>query len=182
LTDAPATTRRDEPLPARRPYCLRCYATIDTRHLTCDHCSFPNPAALRQRYWTQEPALVRTESVLKATIAVLTAVACFTILRTMRHMGTGAGWFILSPAFLGIALWKTASGLTRRSGPFHVAVFWKATFALVAISGIVLGWWVAVVGVVMLGATIAWGRFFARWKVRRVQRPRPWPRRRPDDI
>ncbi len=85
-------------------------------------------------------------------------------------MGTGAGWFIAIPGMLGVALWETASNLTRRGSLFNATIFWQATFLLLVGLGILLmNLWISAVGVVMIGVVTVWSRKFRKWKVQRVQ-------------
>ncbi len=153
-----------------KPYCLRCYSPLPEAGSTCDRCDYSNPHALRRKYWTREPAVVRAEIAIKALIVFLTATACVAILMFASvWLGSMRVWCVVITGIIGIAFWQTASRLTARGGYFHATGFWLSVLLLLA--G-VLAFHNPVLGPIPLAlAGLVWlcSRWISCWRLGKIE-------------
>lgn len=175
--------RSDKPV-LTKAYCLYCYASMPAGDKICPACGATNLAADRLKFWTKEKKLVRLEKLLKALIVIMCLFLCAMLAFTFTHMGgTGAGWFIILPVFFAMALWWSASCLTRRVTTFRPSIFWGAFMLIAAllilpgtIAGVALSeipGWALLIPSAFVG--LSWflfysGRMFVKWKQNRIKR------------
>ena len=114
--------------PARRRYCLYCFATLPGEARECDQCGRNSMPSLRRIHWNLNPKLRREEKGLKLLIVILCVVACGIFVRAAS--GPGAGWFFLLPVWASVALWMTASKITHHETYFRPDIVWGMTFVL----------------------------------------------------
>lgn len=154
-----------------KPYCLRCYNSLPDTGSTCGRCGYSNPLALRRKYWTREPAVVRIETWIKALIVFLTATTCVAILLFASiWLGSMRVWCVVIIGIIGIAFWQTASRLTARGGYFHATGFWLSVFLLLA--GVLTFHDPVLVPIPLALAGLVWlfSRMFSRWKRGKIDR------------
>ena len=179
--------RRKWSMPAEpvlvRAYCLRCYASMQANDKTCDACGATNLTADRLKYWTREGMLVWLEKMIKLFIVMLTVGLCLVLALIVPHRGgASCGWFIALPIFFGMALWWTASCLTRRVTTFRPSIFWGAFMfivSLIFVPGCVaavvmseISAYALLIPLTTLSLSILFfksGRLFAKWKKKRVE-------------
>jgi hypothetical protein len=151
---------------------------------TCPACGAVNLTADRLKFWTKEKKLVRIEKSLKVFIVLFCLSLCVMLAFMFTHMGgTGAGWFIVLPVFFGMALWWTASCLTRRITTFRPSIFWGVFVLIVAIlflpgaiggaaSGEISPWVLLIPSALLCLSFLLFrsGRIFVKWKKNRIER------------
>ncbi|MFT7484806.1 MAG: hypothetical protein ACI9F9_000650 [Candidatus Paceibacteria bacterium] len=110
------------------PYCLHCYATLDS--LTppsthCPECNRINLAVDLKRLWTKERKVRDIEQILKALIVVfLGALSGYILLNSgVGLSGHGHGMAVGAPIVLGILLWDAAS-ITQKTSVFKGSLIW----------------------------------------------------------
>ena len=102
----------------------------------------------------------------------------FVLLQTMSirppaygHYHSAAGYFLIMPLLLGLAIWRTASTLTHHSPHFRPSVFWMALFGLSGGALFLSGFTMAAAACVFAIAIVsAASQLFCAWKARLIRR------------
>jgi len=180
------------------PYCLACYAPMvresGASH-RCERCGFVNVKLDQELFWTKEPRFVALESYAKIAIVFLLAALTALVFWAMGQRasyGMGQGWAIGFPILLGVILWDTASGITRKTTDHRATIVWRIVCAvltpwpfLLALDGLqqagrgsdlpmtpVLWALVLLLGLAFLAGALGLGRlgrFLQRWREHHVR-------------
>lgn len=113
-----------------RKYCLFCYAPLGEDERLCHQCGKPFLDYDFRRHWSREPKLVLMVKAFKFLILLFCFFLGYLLFGSFSHMGTGAGYFILSPLIFYVPLSLTVSCLTRRVRYIKPSTFWGIFFSL----------------------------------------------------
>lgn len=149
------------PRPVRKlRRCLRCRRRLpeQPRHFVrCRSCSLVNTEALRERYWTLDPSVLRIERSLKALLAVVAALA-------LAATWNDATRFPLTVVFI-LLTWFTLSKLSKRCEWFPPVEVWSLTFGGLAGSFATHEIWILAFALVLATVFLpVLGQLAKRWK------------------
>ncbi len=163
---AEVKTRNRSPRPVRpvrkikiRP-CLRCRKRLPDhprQFVRCRSCSLVNTEALRERYWTLDPSVLRLERWLKGLLAIAAAMALVATWDDPKR-------FPLTVVFI-VLTWFTLSKLSKRCDWFPPVEVWSLTFGGLAGSLATHQIWIFAFSLVLATAFLPiFGHFAKRWK------------------
>jgi ribosomal protein L40E len=175
----------EDPEHIHRPYCLRCYARMESYAGTrraCERCGYVNLKIDQQLYWTREKRLRELEGLAKTLIVAFLIGLALLIgvgLKGHRGGGMGQGWAIGFPVLIVVILWDTASKITRYKPYFRATIVWRIIAAVFAVLAALLsigqpvGEQLSLYGMAAVPLGIALflgriGRALARWRDRRI--------------
>jgi hypothetical protein len=155
-----------------KPYCLRCYETLDGDDPFCPGCGFNNRNDLRRKYWTREINLVQMEFAVKLLIVIFCALLTVFVIYKMLARGLPsphAGWlYMFGLVAVCTALWETASNITHRDVKFKPTIVWVAAFVILgALCLFVDARWSAIFAV-LSGLVIIAGLELQKWKYNKI--------------
>jgi uncharacterized membrane protein YfcA len=112
-----------------RRYCLHCFTTLPDESDVCRACGRASPPAMRRRFWSLHRRHRQDEVAAKVAVVVFVLAVGGAVVAWVAHgpaTGPGAGFVIVLPIALGVALWSNAEKFTRHRTNFRAAVFWGA--------------------------------------------------------
>jgi len=175
VADGSPSPRRAS-LEIRRPYCLRCFATIAGERARCEACGHVSRGDDRTRYWTVKPGLLLLSRVLQTAVLVAYPSLWLTWLLLgggLRSAGAPRAEVVL-PALglatlLGPPLYWTFGQIVRRKPELNLMAFWAVLFAVT--SAALCRVHVSVAAGFATVALLIWlgGRAARRWKRRLVE-------------
>ena len=147
--------QEEDPLEGAVGSCLKCYGPIHYFSgiaARCEFCGFINTKDDQREFWTLEPWLADLERVTKLLLA---PVLCVLMLVFVAGLGPGvhSGWLFIFPLAAVVAIWKTASLITRRRvwpSPRNV---WMTVSFILGVDGVVFGYTFSEPTMIRLGWT-----------------------------
>lgn len=114
-----------------RRYCLYCFASLSDGTNCCDECERVTAPSLRREFWSLKPEHVAWERWLKGGVSLVAVAGVVALIGPAS--GSKAGFLFALPFSVAVALWGTASKLTRHSPHFRPSLVWGVSLALLAL-------------------------------------------------